>query len=112
VVRDAQLVALFIGLHVVGLGIVTALLVIFLRADPVRGWSPPDDGGRGGGGSDRVPPTAPGGPGNGGLPLPADTAPARVRLRDESRLAELLPPRERRPAREPARPPRRTPARG
>jgi hypothetical protein len=105
--RDAQLVALFAGLHVVGIGVVAGLLVMFLRADTTRGWSPPDEdeNGGGGGGSDRLPPQAPGGPGDGGLPLPSDAVPARFRLRDERRLADHLPPPERRPAREPQRTP-------
>jgi hypothetical protein len=109
--RDVQLVALFIGLHVVGLAVVAALLVMFLRSGTVRGWPPPEDGDGGdGGGSDRPPPRAPGGPGGGGLPLPDDAQPARRRLRDEGRLADLLPRPERRPAREPGRSPRPTPA--
>lgn len=104
--RDTQLVALFVGLHVVGMGVIAALLVMFLRAETTRGWAPPDeDEGGGGGGSDRLPPRAPGGPGDDGLPLPPDARPARFRLRDERRLADLLPPRERRPAREPDRSP-------
>jgi hypothetical protein len=106
VARDAQLVALFVGLHVVGIAVIAALLVMFLRAETTRAWSPPDeDDAGGGGGSDRLPPHAPGGPGDGGLPLPGDALPARLRLRDERRLADLLPPRERRPAREPHRVP-------
>jgi hypothetical protein len=111
--RDAQLVALFVALHVVGIGVVAALLVMFLRAETARPWSPDDeeDGG-GGGGSDRRPPRAPGGPDGGGLMLPADAVPARLRLRDENRLADLLPPRRRRPAREPAPLSPSTPPRG
>ncbi|MDX6699387.1 MAG: hypothetical protein QOE65_2784 [Solirubrobacteraceae bacterium] len=104
--RDAQLVALFVGLHLVGIGVIAALLVMFLRSETTRGWSPPEeDEGGGGGGSDRLPPRAPDGPGDGGLPLPPDAAPARFRLRDERRLADLLPPRDRRPSREPGRVP-------
>jgi len=43
----------------------------------------------------------------GGIPLEHAT-PARVRLRSEARLADSLPRRERRPAREPERTPART----
>jgi hypothetical protein len=43
----------------------------------------------------------------GGIPLD-DAAPARIRLRGEGRLADLLPRRPRRPAREPERTPTRT----
>ena len=105
-VTDAELVLLFTALHVVGLAIVTTLLVMFLRADTTRAWSPPDesDGGEGGG-NDRLGPRSRPGPGGGGLPLP-DARPARVRLRDHSRLADLRPSPARRPSREPRRSPR------
>jgi hypothetical protein len=106
---DAELIALFGGLHVIGLAMVTVLLLMLFRAETVRPWRPPDEGDGGdGGGSDRLPPRRFDQPGGGGLPLP-DATPARVRLRDHRRLAELLPRPERRPAREPARTP--TPAR-
>lgn len=106
--RDAQLVALFVALHVVGIGVVAALLVMFLRADTARPWAPGDEEeGGDGGGSDRLAPRSPSRPGDGGLPLPGDARPARFRLRDETRLSECFPRRERRPAREPA--PRRVP---
>lgn len=106
-VSDAELVALFTVLHVIALGVVTALLVMFLRSDTTRTWSPPDDGdgGGGGGGNDRLGPWVKPGPGGGGLPLP-DAIPARVRLRDHTRLADLLPAPTRRPQREPGRGPR------
>jgi hypothetical protein len=108
-VTDAELVLLFTALHVVGLGVITALLVMFLRADTTRAWSPPDEGeGGDGGGNDRLGPWERPGPGGGGLPLP-DARPARVRLRDHSRLADLLPSPGRRPAREPDRAPSRVP---
>lgn len=109
-VTDAELVLLFTVLHVIGLALVTALLVMILRSDTARSWSPPDDGeGGDGGGNDRLGPRITPGPGGDGLPLP-DALPARVRLRDHSRLADLLPSPVRRPAREPARTPGRTPA--
>lgn len=102
---------LFAGMHLLGIGFAVMLLVMFMRSESVKPWLPPDDGdnGGGGGGNDRVPPQRPGGPGGGGLPLP-DAQPARARLRDHRRLADLLPGRERRPSREPARTPTRTPA--
>ena len=103
---DAELVLLFAALHVVGLGMMTALLVLFLRSDTARAYSPPEDGeGGDGGGNDRLGPRSRPGPGGGGLPLP-DAIPARVRLRDHRRLADLLPTPQRRPVREPSRPPR------
>jgi hypothetical protein len=109
---DAKLVLLFAGLHLLGLIMVAVLLVIFLRSDTESAWSPPDDGDGGSGGNDRVQPRRPGGPPDGGLPLP-DADQARVRLREHRRLAELLPRRDRRPAEEPGRErrPRRTPVR-
>jgi hypothetical protein len=64
----------------------------------------------GGGGGPRRPPTMPN-PQPGGLPL-NDAKPAPVRLRDDRRLAQRLPARQRRSAREPARRPvRRSPPR-
>ncbi|HEY8867572.1 MAG TPA: hypothetical protein VIM22_11590 [Solirubrobacteraceae bacterium] len=105
---DAKIMLLFVGLHLLGIGFVAMLLVMFVRSETVKPWTPPDDGDGGGGGSDRVPPRRPGEPGGGGLPL-SDSEPARARLRYHRRLADLLPKRERRPAREPA--PARTPAR-
>jgi hypothetical protein len=108
-VGDAELVLLFTVLHVIALAVVTVLLVMFLRSDTTRLWSPPEDGeGGDGGGNDRLGPRIKPGPGGGGLPLP-DAVPARVRLRDHTRLADLLPTPPRRPAREPGRTPRRVP---
>jgi hypothetical protein len=109
---DVKLVALFAGLHLLGLILVCVLLVLFFRSDATSPWSPGDedgDGGGGGGGNDRVRPRNPGGPRGGGIPLP-DALPARVRLRDHRRLADLLPRPARRAAPEPARRPRRVPA--
>jgi hypothetical protein len=108
---DAELVLLFAALHLVGLGVITALLVLFLRSDTTRLWSPPEEGeeGGGGGGNDRLGPRSPSAPDGGGLPLP-DASPARVRLRDHARLRDLLPGLERRPVHEPGRTPERTPA--
>jgi hypothetical protein len=101
---DAQLLLMIAGVHVLGLAIVAILMFPALRDGPD---SPPhssdsgsDDGwGRG----PRKPPEQPNSP-IGGLPLP-DAAPARVRLRSHDRLADKLPPHERRPAREPERQP-------
>ena len=100
---DAQLLLMIAGVHVLGLAIVAILMIPALRDGPD---SPPpssdgsDDGwGRG----PRRPPKQPNNP-IGGLPLP-DAVPARVRLRTHGRLADQIPPHERRPAREPAREP-------
>jgi hypothetical protein len=109
VTADPELIALFGGLHVIGLALVAFLLLMVFRAETVRPWRPPDDGSDNGGGNDRVPPDRSNQPGGGGLPLP-DAEPARMRLRDHRRLSERLPKPARRPAREPRRAPTRTPA--
>jgi hypothetical protein len=108
---DVKLVALFAGLHLLGLILVCVLLVLFFRSDTMSSWSPGDEDGDGGdgGGNDRLRPRNSDGPRGGGLPLP-DAIPARVRLRDHRRLAELIPRPARRAAPEPARHPRRVPS--
>jgi hypothetical protein len=93
------------GLHLAALTVVAALVVMMFRADTTSDLRrPPDDGGDGRGGIEPRKPSR--GPSvGGGPPLPV-SVPARVRLREPGRLAELLPRPERRPAREPARPQR------
>src|SRR4051812_29501601 len=109
---DAELMVLFGALHLLGLALAELLLFMFFRSETVTGWSPPrsddDDDGGGGGGNDPREPLPPTLPPSGGLPLP-DARPARVRLREPVRLADLLPPPARRPVREPR--PERVPAR-
>ncbi len=104
---DAQLMLMIAGLHLLGLVCAAVLILPALRdgpdLPPRRPESGPDDGwGRGPGG-----PPKPPDPPRGGIPL-LDADPARVRLRDHRKLGELLPGRERRPAREPDRTPVRT----
>ncbi len=102
--EETLLIALFGGLHLLGFGFAALLLLPLLQDESVRAIAPPgeeDDGG--GGGNDRLDPSAPQGPRPGGVPLP-DAMPARVRLRDGRRLAELLPGFERRPVHAPAAP--------
>jgi hypothetical protein len=99
---ETLLVALLGGLHLLGLGLAAVLLLPCLRDEsvlPLRSPGEEDDGG--GGGNDRVAPSPPRGPWGGGIPLP-DAQPARVRLRDGSRLVDLLPRIARRPAHAPA----------
>lgn len=98
---DVELLALFAGLHLIGMGLAAGLLVMFMRTSSTRAWSPPDEDGGSGGGSDRIGPRRPPSPDGGGLPL-ADAVPARVRLRQRQRLADLLPGTPRRPAHAPA----------
>jgi hypothetical protein len=109
---DAKLVALFAGLHLLGLILVGVMLVLFFRSDSTSSWSGGEEEGEGGGGggNDRVRPRNSGGPRGGGLPLP-DAVPARVRLRDHRRLSDLIPGPVRRTAPEPSRSPRRVPSR-
>jgi hypothetical protein len=102
---DPQLVLLAAVLHLLMLVLAGVLLVGAVRAKPTSPWKDqgPEDGDDGG--SDRLRPTPPSRP-RGGIPIPLpDAVPARVRLRGPGRLADLLPRRERRPAREPARDP-------
>jgi hypothetical protein len=106
---EAQLMLMIAGVHLLGLACVAILMIPALRDGP-----PPP--GQSDSGSDdgwwrrpEPPPERPKPP-RGGIPLP-DALPARVRLRDHHRLQELLPRRERRPAREPERRPARDPER-
>ena len=109
---ETLLVALLGGLHLLGFGFAAVLLLPLLRDERIaplahRGEEEDD----GGGGNDRVEPTPPRAPRGGwdpSLPLP-DAVPARVRLREPVRLADLIPARGRR---EHAPAPARTPVRG
>jgi|SRR5450755_326511 len=98
------------GLLFMALVFAAALFVpaIFVRFGSSQGPSDSDSdeggGGGGGGGFPRSP--RPSDPSPGGIPLD-DARAARVRLRDDRRLAQRLPARQRRQAREPARTPRR-----
>jgi hypothetical protein len=81
-----------------------ALFVLALTALFVSSPGPSDsDSNEGGGGGSRWPPTPPNPP-PGDVPLD-DAQPAPVRMRDDRRLAQRLPARQRRPAQEPARRP-------
>jgi hypothetical protein len=101
------MVLMFAGMHLIGLGLVTGLLVMFLRSDTVEPWTPSDDEEDGGGGP-RLPSEPSAGPSPGGIPLP-DADASRVRLREPGRLGDRRERPERRPAHDPAREP--TPAR-
>jgi hypothetical protein len=106
VIGTAQIILLVVGMHLLALACAAVLIVHAMKAAPTVAWRAPKGGSDDGPGSDRrgpvVLPRLPGG----GLPLP-DAEPARVRLRDHRRLADLTPSRERRPAREPVREPAR-----
>ena len=104
---ETLLVTLLGGLHLLGFAFAAVLLAPCLRDESIaRTARARDDEDGGGGGSDRLGPAPPRGPRPGGLPL-LDARPARVRLRDERRLGELLPGRERRPAHAPGQVPAR-----
>jgi hypothetical protein len=101
---DVQLLLMIAGVHVLGLACVAVLMIPALRDGPLPPQGPSDSGSdEGWGRGPRKPPKEPDSP-RGGIPLP-DAVPARVRLRDHRKLAELLPRTERRPAREPVRRP-------
>jgi hypothetical protein len=101
---EAQLMLMIAGVHLLGLACVAVLMIPALRDMPDSPPRPPDDGSDDGWGNHPRRPRDPSdGPG-GGLPLP-DATPARVRLRDHRRMRDLLPRRQRRPAREPERTP-------
>lgn len=97
----AALIGWIAGVHLLGLGCVAFLMWPALQenADRRSDGEGEDGWGRG----PEVPPTPPKPP-RGGIPLP-DAEPATVRLREPGRLADHLPRRERRPAREPERSP-------
>lgn len=99
-----QLVLMVGGMHLLALVGAVLLIIPALRDHP-EPPPPPGGGSDGGGGLRRPSPQSPVCP-RGGLPLP-DAVPARVRLREPVRLADLLPAPERRPAREPSRTPTR-----
>jgi len=108
---ETLLVALLGGLHLLGFGFATVLLLPLLRDErvvPLAHRGEEEDDGGGGGGNDRVAPTPPRGPWGGGLPLP-DAVPARVRLREPARLADLLPRAPRRREHAPLPSPSRSP---
>jgi hypothetical protein len=107
---ETLLVALLGGLHLLGLGFGAMLLLPLMRDERIVRAARGEEDDDSGGGNDRVDPTMPRGPGPGGLPLP-DALPARVRLREPARLADLIPTPQRR-EHAPTRAPTRTPARG
>ncbi|MEA2291877.1 MAG: hypothetical protein QOF17_897 [Solirubrobacteraceae bacterium] len=104
---DGELMLLFGVVHLIGLGLAGALLVMLLRADSNVHRPPPREDDGGGGGEPRPEPAKPTRPDGGGLPLPNAT-PARTRLREPARLADVVPKPARRPAHDPS--PSRTPA--
>ncbi len=100
----SQLLLVIAGVHFLALGCAVLLMLPALRDTPLPPRDASDPGSDDGRGNfPRVPPPLPGRP-RGGLPLP-DAVPARIRLRDHRRLQDVLPKRQRRPAREPAREP-------
>lgn len=107
---ETLLVALLGALHLLGFGFAAVLLLPLLRDERIVPAARSDEEDEGGGGNDRVRPPAPRGPRGGGIPLP-DAVPARVRLREPVRLADLLPPPARRREHAPTPAPTRIPLR-
>jgi hypothetical protein len=101
---DYQLLLMIAVMHLLGLGCVGVLIMLALRQDdegsPGSGETGSDDGW---GNEPRRPPQPSDRPW-GGIPLP-DAKQSRLRLRDHRKLRDLLPRRDRRPAREPERTP-------
>lgn len=91
------------AVHLLAMICVAVLMLPALRDTPDSPWGSEGGSDDGGGHGPRRPPQKPEPP-RGGIPLP-DAMPARFRLRDHRRLADHLPRRERRPAREPERQP-------
>ena len=98
------------GIQISGFGSVLIVLVVafiglmlFRHSGPRQGPSDPGPGDGWGNGPRPPEPPRPDRP-RGGIPLD-DATPARVRLRGQGRLADKLPMRARRPAREPDRAP-------
>ena len=106
---DVELMLMVAGMHLLGLVCAAALILPALRNGPDLPPRSDNDSDDGWGHGPRRPPTSPEDAPQGGLPLP-DAAPASVRLRDHRRLGDMLPRRERWPAREPERQPVREPA--
>jgi hypothetical protein len=104
---DYQLMLMIAVMHLLGLACVAVLIMLALRQED-RGLSDSGDSGSddGWGNEPRRPPQPSDRPW-GGIPLP-DAKQSRVRLRDHRKLPDVLPRRERRPAREPERTPVRT----
>ena len=101
---ETQLLLMVAGVHLLGLACVAMLMLPALRDGPGGSSSSSDSGSDEGWGKGPRRPPKPPDPPQGGIPLP-DAVPARVRLRDHRRLADQLPRRQRRPAREPERTP-------
>lgn len=101
---DYQLLLMIAVMHLLGLACVAVLIMLALR----QGDDGPSDSGETGsddgwGNEPRRPPQPSDRPW-GGIPLP-DAKQSRLRLRDHRKLLDLLPRRDRRPAREPERTP-------
>lgn len=103
-----QLLLMIAGMHVLGLLCVAVLMVLAFRQPPGDDRRPFDPGSDDGWGNEPREPHRPYDRPWGGIPLP-DAEPATVRLRDERKLGDLRPDRDRRPVREPERAPVREP---
>jgi hypothetical protein len=105
---EYQLMLMIAVMHLLGLIGVGVLIYVALRQDSGQQRRQGDSGQDDGWGNEPRRPPEPSDRPWGGVPLP-DADQALVRLRDHRRLPDLLPERDRRPAREPERTPTRTP---
>jgi hypothetical protein len=99
-----------VGLLNLGIVIVLVLAPLLLYRRGHRPGPPDSDSGEGWGNGGPEPPRTPPDRPAGGIPLP-DAEQTRIRLRGIGRLADKLPTRPRRPAREPDRRPAPEPER-
>ena len=105
---EYQLMLMIAAMHLLGLIGVGVLIYLALHHDSGHQRHPGESGQDDGWGNEPRRPPEPSNRPWGGIPLP-DAEPALVRLRDNRKLPDHLPARDRRPAREPERAPTRTP---
>ena len=103
-----QLMLMIALMHLLGLIGVGVLIYLALRHDSGHRRRPGESGQDDGWGNEPRRPPEPSNRPWGGIPLP-DAEQALVRLRDDRKLPDHLPQRERRPTREPERTPHRVP---
>ena len=101
---EYQLLLMIAVMHLLGLACVAVLIMLALRQEDDRPPGSGDTGSDDGWGNEPRRPPQPSDRPWGGIPLP-DAKQSRLRLRDHRKLLDLLPRRERRPAREPERQP-------
>lgn len=101
---DYQLLLMIAVMHLLGLACVAVLIMLALGGENDGRRGSGESGSDDGWGNEPRRPPQPSDRPWGGVPLP-DAKQSRLRLRDHRKLADLLPRRTRRPAREPERTP-------